>query len=137
MRRARRRERERVEAVPDTVVVSTETATNTYREILASTPLAQREDIPSIAGRLLGRDENVPEGFEAAFEAFGLSDATSRLGAETTVWPFRLLRLQRGTVCIALDALRGTVCCLHAPNLVGGFLWPARAGSANRFYCPA
>ena len=47
--------------------------------------------------------------------------------------PVCLGQAPRGTVSLALDALRGTVCCLHAPNLVGGLLWPPGLGPHNRF----
>ncbi len=92
LRAARQQERELWSAVPDTVKLKTANATRAFRETLKNTPLAQRDDIPSVAGRLLGRDEQVPEGFEEAFEAFGLSQKGSRLGEETTVAELQGLR---------------------------------------------
>ena len=88
----RAQERELWNAVPEDVILKTENSRKAFAALLKDTPLAQREDIPSIAGRLLGKDENVPEGFEAAFEAFGLTQKGARLGEKTTVAELQGLR---------------------------------------------
>ena len=61
------------DAVPLEVVVSAKGSRDFLTKLVKKTPLAQREDIPTVAARLLGRDEQVPEGFEEAFAAFGLA----------------------------------------------------------------
>lgn len=90
----RAQERQLWAAVPEDVVLSTKNTQQAFFDALENTPLAQRDDIPDVAKRLLGgADEEVPPGFEDAFAAFGLTPAVgSKLGVETTVAELQGLR---------------------------------------------
>ena len=59
-------------AVPGSIKVPTTNAVNGFRDILARTPLAQREDIPATAVKFLGGDNPVLGGEQTIAELQGL-----------------------------------------------------------------
>ncbi len=63
------------DAVPDTTKVTAKPLKKKWEKRLKKTPLAQREDLPGIAARLLGKEKDAvdPE-FQEAFAAAGLVD---------------------------------------------------------------
>ena len=80
-------------AVPLEVVVTVKPLKDFLTALITKTPLAQREDIPTVAARLLGKDETAPEGFEDAFAAFDLSPAAAgRFADEVAVAELQGLR---------------------------------------------
>lgn len=72
---ARAQEGELWSQVPMDVTVPATESRAVMEQLLASTPRAQRRDIPSIARSILSdAEEDVPEGFGEAYRAFGLAE---------------------------------------------------------------